>query len=103
MFNAEPQEKLTAEEIAEFEADAAEYQHFLLRRALYAGILLLVNILCIVPFLAGHSLHSHWYSFGKYLILSAELLLLWFVIRAGFVWAAWQSTRETRREFRDPD
>lgn len=51
MFNAEPQEKLTAEEISEFEAYAAERLHATLRKASYAGILLLANVLCIVPFL----------------------------------------------------
>jgi hypothetical protein len=101
MFNAEPEEKLTAEEIAEFEAHAAERQRATLRKALYAGTLLFINILCILPFLAGQPLHNHWASFGKYLIFTAEGFLLWFVLKAGLAWSAGQSARETRREFRN--
>jgi hypothetical protein len=103
MFNVEPEEKLTAEDVAEFEAYAAECQRAAIKKALNAGIFLLVNVLCLIPFLAGHSLHSHWDRFGKYLIFPAELFFLWFVVRVGFVFSAWQSARETRREFRDLD
>lgn len=37
----------------------------------------------VYPFLKGHVLHSHWQSFGKYLVLLSMFLLLPFVICTG--------------------
>ena len=42
------------------------------------GAALLLNIAAIVPFLAGHSLHGHFDSAGKPLILFAMFLLVAF-------------------------
>jgi hypothetical protein len=102
MFGAEPQERWSLEEKEEFEQHATARLRRCLRDALYAGLALAANILCIVPFLAGQRLHSHWQA-GKYLLFTAWAVLLWFLMKAGLVWASWQSTRETRREFVDLD
>jgi hypothetical protein len=69
--------------------------------AVWAGGALLLCILFIVPFAAGHPLHRYWER-TKFMIYVAEVLLVWFVIKAGFVWSARQSARETRREYGDP-
>lgn len=102
MFNVEPQEKWDAEEIEDFETHVAAILKRTKKDATYAGMALLINILGIIPFLKGHSLHRYWETIGKYLDLTAMALLLWFVIKVGFIWSAWQSARETRREFGDP-
>jgi hypothetical protein len=102
MFGAEPQERWSLEEKEEFEQHATARLRRCLRDALYAGLALAANTLCIIPFLAGHRLHSHWES-GKYLLFTAMALLLWFLRKVGSVWASWQSARETRREFEDAD
>jgi hypothetical protein len=101
MFNVDPQEKLTAEEIAEFERSVSEDHSRAIKSAARAAIALMINILCIIPFSKGHSLHHIWDSFGKYLVLTCMVLFLWFVIKAGFVWVSWYTAWETRREFRD--
>jgi hypothetical protein len=44
MFNAEPEEKFTPEEIAEFEAYAAELLRTRIRGAFHVGLLLLAII-----------------------------------------------------------
>jgi protein-S-isoprenylcysteine O-methyltransferase Ste14 len=102
LFNVEPQEEWNAEEAAEFERYVAARHKKTLHAAAWAGGGLLLNILCIVPFLAGHSLHRYWEVIGKNLLLLAMALFLWCVLKVGAVWASWQSARETRREFRDP-
>ena len=102
MFGAEPRGQWSREEKEEFEQYASAQQRVCMRNALYAGLALTANILCIIPFLAGNRLHSHWQS-GKYLLFTAMGLLLWFMTKAGFVWSSWQSARETRREFADSD
>lgn len=53
---------------------------------MWAGAALLLDILCIGPFLYGHSLHHYWEMIGKYLLMLAVGLLLWFVLKAGAVW-----------------
>ena len=101
MFNVEPQEHWDAKEAAEFEEYVAKRQKKLNREAIWAGAVLLLDILCVVPFLYGHSLHRYWEAIGKYLLLLAMALFLWFVLRVGNAWSSWQSARETRREFGD--
>ena len=101
MFGAEPEERLTQQDIEEFEEHVAVRHVKVLRDALIAGALLLLNVLLLVPFLAGHFLHSHWESVGKFLLTTALGLFLWFVSKAGAVWASYQAAKETRREFRD--
>jgi hypothetical protein len=102
MFNVEPQEQWDAKEAAEFEEHVAKRQKKMNRAAIWAGAVLLLDILCVVPFLYGHSLHRYWEAIGKYLLLLAMALFVWFVLRVGYVWSSWQSARETRREFGDP-
>ncbi len=53
------------------------------RRALYAGVAFALSCAAVYPFLKGHVLHSHWESFGKYLVLLSMFLLLPLVICAG--------------------
>jgi hypothetical protein len=101
LFNAEPEERMTQEEIAEFEKYVGERQKKLVKEAAWSIIALATCNLCLAPFLYGHSLHRYW-AVGRFLIPIAFLLLLWVVKRVGAVWASWQSARETRREFREP-
>ncbi len=100
MFNVEPQERWTVEEKAEFEEYVAEDLRKCIVAAGWAGGALLINILCIVPFLAGHFLHKYWES-TKFLVYTAEGLLLWFVYKASAVWASWKSAKDTRKEYGD--
>ena len=103
MFNVEPQEKWDAEEAADFERHVAAQLRKTTKAAAFAGMALLVNILGIIPFLYGHRLHRYFETIGKYLVLVATALFLWFVFKIGAIWASWQSARETRREFGDPE
>ena len=98
MFGAEPQEPWSKEEEREFEAHASARLRACNVAALKAAAALVINILCIVPFLVGHRLQSHW-DIAKYLVFTAMGLFLWFVMKVGLLWASWQSARETRREF----
>ncbi len=102
MFGAEPEERWSDEERAVFEQHVANRSHTCRKRAWWAtGIFTLTN-LAIVPFLAGHALHRYWGE-AKYLIFVAEAELLWLVYCWALVYGSWQSARETRREFRDPE
>jgi hypothetical protein len=100
MFGVEPEDPLTPEEKKEFEEHASAQLRACISSALKAAAALSINIAIIVPFLYGHRYHYLW-NFARYLIFTAEALLVWFVIKAGFVWSSWQSARETRREFGD--
>jgi hypothetical protein len=53
------------------------------RRALYAGAAFVLSCVAVYPFLKGHVLHTHWGSFGKYLVLLSMFLLVPFVICVG--------------------
>ena len=102
MFNVEPQEQWDANEAAEFDKHAADDLKKTLKVAGLSGGMLVVNILCVVPFSYGHSLHRHWEMIGKYLVMIAMGVFLWFVLSVAFVWSSWKSARETKREFGDP-
>jgi|ERR1700722_1922348 len=101
MFNVEPQEQWNAEDAAEFERHVAVRHRKTLKAAMWAGGALLLNILCIVPFSKGHSLHFYAEP-ARILVDFAMALFLWFVLKVCLVWASWQSARETRREYGDP-
>jgi hypothetical protein len=69
------------------------------RRAIYATLALAVSCAAVVPFLAGHSLHHYWDSFGKYLILVSMALLIVFVYCVGLYWGALSQVRELKRTY----
>ncbi|WP_433971295.1 hypothetical protein [Tunturiibacter lichenicola] len=102
MFNVEPQEQWDAKEAVEFEVYVAARHRKMIKAAAWAGTALLVNILCIVPFAKGNFLHGYAEPVGRILVYCAMAFFLWFVLRVAFVWSSWQSARETRREFGDP-
>ena len=98
LFGVEPQNSWTPEEKKEFEEHASARLRACTSSALKAAAALSINIVMIIPFLAGHRFHSLW-NFARYLLFTAMGLLLWFLLKAGYVWASWQSSRETREEF----
>jgi hypothetical protein len=100
MFGVEPQQNWSREEAEEFELYARERFREVTRSALRAAVAFALNAGCIVPFLDGHSLHRYWGA-ARYLIWTAMALLVWLVYKVALIWAAWQSARETRREFGD--
>jgi hypothetical protein len=102
MFGAGPQEQWTKEEKKNFEEHSAARLRACISSAVKAGIALLTNMAIIVPFMAGHRLHGHWEQ-ARFLVITAELFFLWFVIKVGFVWSSWQSSREVRREYEQTD
>jgi hypothetical protein len=102
MFGVEPQERWTAEEKLQFEKQVTSRHKKVLRDAAWAAAALVINILCLIPFLYGHSLHRYWDVFGKYLLLLALAAFLWLVLKAGLIWASWQAACETRHEYGDP-
>jgi hypothetical protein len=67
VFGAEPQEPWSREEKEEFEAYASAQLRACSIGALKVAALFVINILCIVPFSAGHRFHSHW-KVAKYLV-----------------------------------
>lgn len=98
MFGAEPQEQWTKEEQRDFEEHAAARLKACTASATKVGIALLANMAIIVPFSAGHWLHGHWQQ-ARFLVITAELLFLWFGIQVSLVWSSWQSSREVRRNY----
>lgn len=67
------------------------------RRGLYSTVALILSCACVYPFLEGHPLHSHWESFGKYLLFLPMGLLLVFLYCNGLWWGAWQSKRDLEK------
>jgi hypothetical protein len=97
MFGAEYTEELSEEERLEAAADASS--RFLLwrRRAFIATFLFFLSCASVVPFLAGHSLHSYWNVVGKYLVLLSMALLLGFVYCNALFYEAWQIHRSYKK------
>jgi hypothetical protein len=61
------------------------------------GILLVASIVALVPFLAGHFLHSHWEKIGKKILLFSMGVDAAFVYTAGHTWVFWYGLRELRK------
>lgn len=66
------------------------------------GLMLIGSISSVIPFLAGHSLHDHFDSVGKYLVYMSMGTLLVFLWVGGMTFASWYYLRkldENRRRF----
>ena len=61
------------------------------------GILFVASVAVLVPFLAGHSLYSHWEKVGKRVLLFSMVLFNAFVYTAGHTWVYWHGLRELRQ------
>jgi hypothetical protein len=69
------------------------------------GVALAANILAVIPFLAGHSLHKQWESVGKNVLASAMALFLAFVYVGGnysTFWSYLRNVKKTHKEFGPP-
>jgi uncharacterized membrane protein len=95
IFDAES--PLSDGEMSEVRQYPAEQIAVWRRRSLYSTAALFLTCAFIYPFLAGHPLHAHWESFGKYLIFVAMALLIVFVLCTGFFYSAWQALRDVEK------
>jgi|SRR5580700_10454059 hypothetical protein len=91
------EEPLSKEELIEVREYANERIRLWRKRSLYSGIALFLSCASVGPFLRGHSLHAHWDSFGKYLVLLSMGLLVVFVYCTGLAWSAWMALRDVTK------
>jgi hypothetical protein len=101
VFGTEPQENWDEQDRAEFERHAAARLRSCIISAVRAGAAFIVTVLCVLPFMAGHSLNRYW-DHARILVWVSLASFLWFFYKTMLIWASWQSSRETRREFGDP-
>lgn len=100
MFGAEAQGEWNRKDAEEFERYASARLRSCFVSALRAALILLVSILCLLPFTAGHPLNSHWKT-AKYLVYLTLGCFLWFFYKCMLIWTSWQAAKETRRHFGD--
>jgi len=95
LFDSEP--ALSKEEIVEVTQYAGKRIALWRKRSIYSTVALLLSCALVYPFLEGHTLHSYWESFGKYLIFISMALLVVWVNCAGLWWSAWQALRDAEK------
>jgi len=61
--------------------------------ATVSGALLILTVVAVIPFLAGHSLHEQWENIGQYLVMLAMGLLSVFVFSAALTFGLWRYSR----------
>ena len=64
------------------------------KRTVYSAIGLFMSCASVVPFLAGHSLHTHWEPIGRLLVYLSLGLVVVFVYCAGLLWGACNALRK---------
>ena len=87
------EDPLSDDELVAVKQNAKERLSLWRRRSLYSTGALILSCGLVFPFLEGHSLHSHWESFGKYLLFLPMVLLFVFLYCNGLWWGAWQARR----------
>ena len=92
------EEQLTEAEKENVKENARERLNIWRSRFLSSGVVFLLSCASVYPFLYGHSLHSYWESFGKYLVLLSMGLLLPFVYCGATTWMAWMWLRDLERD-----
>jgi len=85
---------LREEELMEMRQSAEQLLRLRRRQAVYATAAFFLSCASVTPFLEGHSLHTHWESFGKYLVLLSMGLLLVFIFYVGRAYNAWLFVRD---------
>jgi len=88
---------LSDEEIVEVRQYAGEHIGLWRRRSIYSTIALILSCAFVYLFLAGHTLHNYWESFGKYLILVSMVLLIVWVYCTALWYNAWQALRDVEK------
>jgi hypothetical protein len=68
-----------AEDITLVERQASTWK----RRATFLGLALMVSVTLVIPFLEGHSLHSHFATAGTALVMTSMFLLASFMYAVG--------------------
>src|SRR5271156_996721 len=101
MFGAEPQEEWNKKDAEEFERHASAQLQACVASMVRAALVLLVSILCLLPFTEGHPFNRYW-NLARYLVYLTMGCFFWFFYKCMLIWVSWQSARETRREFGDP-
>jgi hypothetical protein len=89
----------TPEEIAQVRPHAQARLRRCLKQLGYSGLAFFFSCSAVVPFLYGHSLHAHWESFGKYLVLLSMGLLIPFVGSAVTTFYAWKLLRDLEKTY----
>jgi hypothetical protein len=87
------------EEIAEVKQNAKGWLSLWLKRLGYSGMAFFLSCSSVVPFLYGHSLHAHWETFGKYLVLLSMGLGIPFIYCFGMTLAAWSLLRDLEKTY----
>jgi hypothetical protein len=96
IFDAE--DPLSGEDMTEFRHHAQTVIRLWRTRACYSTLVLVLGCASVYPFLAGHSLHVHWDSIGKYLLLLSMGLLVVFVYSCAMWYSAWQALHDVEKE-----
>jgi hypothetical protein len=84
-------------EIAEVRHYAWELIRLWRTRTIYSTLALFLSCALVYPFLAGHSLHAHWESIGKRLLLLPMALLVVLAYCLGLLLSARMALREVER------
>jgi len=93
------EQPLPADELFELRRYAGKQIRLWRKRALLSTFAFLLSCGSVYPFLAGHALHEHWDSLGKYLLMLSMGLLPVFVMCNGSWYNAWQALRDLERDF----
>lgn len=76
--------------------EARKYLNRWRNRTIVLGVALAISISSVVPFLAGHSLHMHADTIGKYLIYLSMCLLTLFMGAAALTYNRWWYWRKLK-------
>jgi hypothetical protein len=71
------------------------------KRTTVIAILFVSSCGVAYPFMAGHSLHRYWFSFGKFLPLLSIVLFVVLTIQLLRFHFVWQERRKAQRDLKD--
>lgn len=93
----EAPEPISDEELIEIRQYAGENIRVWKGRALYSALALFLSCASVIPFLKGHALHAHAEPFARLLVYLSMVLLVVFVLCAGYFYSAWQALRDVEK------
>jgi hypothetical protein len=89
--------RLSEDDLKEMRQSAKQLLRLRRKQAINATAAFFLSCASVTPFLEGHSLHTHWESFGKYLVLLSMGLLIVFIFFVGRAYNAWLFVRDVEK------
>jgi hypothetical protein len=101
MYDFSEEEPLSPEDVMAIRAEAQTVFRRRARQAFYATLAFFLCCVDVVLLCEGFPFHKYWATFGKPIVIGAEIMLVVWLIHCGMLWSAWAYRRDIEKSLRE--